>query len=101
VDAYYAYIDLALTVKAYTKAEKLIETAKNTRGIDVARILSLESRLAEQQGRYREAIHCLHLAKQQCIYQERFTFLGEELERVQAKHKTAEEQKQVIRMQIK
>src|SRR5690606_7466938 len=28
VDAYYAYIDLALTVKAYTKAEKLIETAK-------------------------------------------------------------------------
>lgn len=90
VDTYYAYIMLSLTINNYKKAEKLIAKALHVPGIDKSRILYLQALSFEKKDVFTDAIHHLKMAKQYCASKESFTFLEEELERVQAKNNIQE-----------
>jgi tetratricopeptide (TPR) repeat protein len=91
VDTYYAYIEFALAMNNYKKAEKLITQALQVNGIEKARVLYLHALLFEKQDVYADAINQLKLAKQHCDSKESYSFLAGELERLQAKNTVAEE----------
>lgn len=101
VDAYYSYIEFALAMKNCKKATRLIEKAKQVRGIDYARLFYHESILFEKQHQYKQAISQIKLARQHCNNKAYFEFCEEELERLQSKNKIAEMQKANIHIEIK
>lgn len=86
-DTYYAYIQLCIDVEDYSKAAKIIKKATAIPGIDKTQIAYKTAKMFEKREMYKDTISSMRTAITSCSEKECYSFLNEELERIQVKIK--------------
>ncbi len=85
LEVYPKYINVLLWNEDYKEAEKLIDFALTVKGTDKAAIHLKKAILFEQKGKYKKALQCLKMAKENAYNNHFINDLKEEKSRIEGK----------------